>query len=209
MLLANHFGLLGWTQDQVLNEACRREGHPDNVAACFHGGFTVSSAEPDGRVVTASFGRELDWQLLLVLPPESLSTAVARNLLPDSYSRAQAVSNVQATAMLVAAFAQGRPDLLVAGPRDNLHQPYRSQVCPLLPRLLPLCGSGGVCSVTLSGAGPSVLLILEPATSLQEVKAAVLQAAGAPVPELVVTRIAPGMQVAVGNQAQVTEDTCR
>ena len=42
VLLANHFGELRWTPQQILNEACSREGHPDNVAACFHGGLTVS-----------------------------------------------------------------------------------------------------------------------------------------------------------------------
>ena len=208
VLLANHFGELGLTPDEVLNEACRREGHPDNVAACFHGGFTVSSIEPDGRVVAASFGGKLDWQLVLVMPTEGLSTAVARNLLPERYPRAEAVANVQATAMLVAAFALGRLDLLTAGTRDALHQPYRSQVCPLLPQLLPLSGSGGVRSVTLSGAGPAVLLILDPGASLPDVHAAILEATGVPVPELVGTRIARGTQITTRNQEQVTEDTC-
>ncbi len=41
VLLANHFGELGWTGQQILEEACRREGHPDNVAACWLGGMTA------------------------------------------------------------------------------------------------------------------------------------------------------------------------
>jgi len=43
VLLANHFGELGWTGQQILEEACRREGHPDNVAACWLGGMTSSA----------------------------------------------------------------------------------------------------------------------------------------------------------------------
>ena len=43
ILLANHFGNLDWTAQQILEEACRREGHPDNVAACYLGGMTASS----------------------------------------------------------------------------------------------------------------------------------------------------------------------
>ena len=116
----------------------------------------------DGRVTAASFGALLDWQLLIALPSEGLATTKARALLPEMYSRADAVVNVQATALLVSAFALNRPELLRAGTRDRLHQPYRSAACPLLPLLLPMVGVEGVHSVTLSGAGPSVLLIVDP-----------------------------------------------
>jgi len=82
-------------------------------------------------------------------------------LLPATYSREDAVANIQSTALLVAAFAQGRGDLLRTAMRDRLHQPYRMEACPLLSRLLPLAGTPGVLGVALSGAGPSVLLIAE------------------------------------------------
>src|SRR5271154_2009881 len=41
VLLANHFGHLNWTTQQIIDEASRREGHPDNVAACYLGAMTV------------------------------------------------------------------------------------------------------------------------------------------------------------------------
>jgi homoserine kinase len=160
VMLANHFGRLGWLPEEVLAEASRREGHPDNVAACVLGRMTASAMDA-GRVTAVSIGAELPWRLLVVVPAESLATSEARALLPESYSRADAVQNVQATALLLAAFALGRKDLLAAGTRDRLHQPYRAGVCPLLGRLLPLAGSDGILSVTLSGAGPSVLLIVD------------------------------------------------
>ena len=161
ILLANHFGNLNWTAEQILEEACRREGHPDNVAACYLGGMTVSSITKDG-LVTATCGQDLNWNLLLALPSASLSTKKARALLPDRYSREDAVANIQATGLLVAAFAQGRGDLLRTAMRDRLHQPYRAKACPLLPLLLPLtelAGDPAILGVALSGAGPSVLLI--------------------------------------------------
>jgi homoserine kinase len=156
--LANHFGQLGMTPREILEEACVREGHPDNVAACFYGGMTVSCMA--GRQVnTATFGRNLSWRLFLALPGAALATEKARALLPESYSRADAVANIQATALLVAAFAQDRPELLAVATRDRLHQPFRSEACPLLSALLPLAGTSNFHAVTLSGAGPSVLLI--------------------------------------------------
>jgi homoserine kinase len=194
VLLANHFGNLHWTAQQILEEACRREGHPDNVAACYLGGMTVSSSTKNG-LVTATCGQDLNWNLLLALPSASLSTKKARALLPDRYSREDAVANIQATALLVAAFAQGRGELLRTAMQDRLHQPYRAKACPLLPLLLPLAEmteNSAVLGVALSGAGPSVLLIARnPApASLDDL---IRQTANDPGLEIIHTTISAGI----------------
>ena len=195
VLLANHFGELGWGPDEVLHEAARREGHPDNVAACLRGGLTTSKTiAPDagtgriGRTLALTLGSGLSWRLLLALPHASLSTAKARQLLPEVYSRGDAVRNVQSTALLVGAFALDRPDLLQTATEDFLHQPYRMEACPLLAALLPLTGRNGVHSVTLSGAGPSVLLIVEEEVGQEMVR----RAAGDLVSEVMELSIAGG-----------------
>ncbi len=196
ILLANHFGNLNWTAQQILEEACRREGHPDNVAACYLGGMTISSITKDG-LVTATCGQDLSWNLLLALPSASLSTKKARALLPAHYSREDAVANIQATALLVAAFAQGRGDLLRTAMQDRLHQPYRAKACPLLPLLLPLAettgaGDSEILGVALSGAGPSVLLITgNPVPSTVEDR--IREAAHDPRLEILHTRISTGV----------------
>ncbi len=192
VLLANHFGNLAWSNQQILEEACRREGHPDNVAACWLGGMT-SSAMPSSSVITATCGQDLDWRLMVCLPPASLSTSKARALLPPTYSREDAVTNVQNTALLVSAFAQNRPELLRTAMGDRIHQPYRSQACPLLPLLLPLNTLAGVYGVALSGAGPSVLLITDRSTPVESILAAIRAAAGNPSLEVLVTSIAMGV----------------
>lgn len=161
VMLASHFGNLGWSKHKVLTEASLREGHPDNVAACVLGGLTVSLMTTEGEVDALSIQPPVDWPLLVVMPDSSLSTKKARAMLPESYSKADTIANVQRVAMLTAAFAQGRGDLLARAMEDRMHQPYRSPACPLLPLLLPVAGSHGVLGVALSGAGPSVLLILE------------------------------------------------
>jgi homoserine kinase len=193
ILLANHFGKLDWTAREILEEACRREGHPDNVAACYLGGMTISSITKTG-LVTATCGQDLNWSLLLALPSASLSTKKARDLLPAHYSREDAVANIQATALLVAAFAQGRGELLRAAMQDRLHQPHRAKACPLLPLLLPLTETSGGCDilgVALSGAGPSVLLIAaNPAPALDDV---IRQAAGDSMLEIIHTTISTGV----------------
>ncbi len=175
--LANHFGSLKWTRDQVLTEASRREGHPDNVAACMLGGLTASSMTVDAsgrtRVTAVSTPVQANWSFLLAIPGQSLSTEKARALLPDTYSSADAVANVQAVAMLTLAFALGRGDLLGIAMRDRMHQPYRTVAAPLLPALLSLQGQHGILGVALSGAGPSVLLVLEESAVMTRVEAEV------------------------------------
>jgi homoserine kinase len=191
VLLANHFGELGWTGQQVLEEACRREGHPDNVAACWLGGMTAS-ADVDGTIITATCGENLNWRLMLALPPESLATEKARALLPDSYSRADAVENVQSSSLLVAAFSLGRPELLKTAMRDRIHQPYRMEACPLLPKLLPLVAQSGVWGVALSGAGPSVMLITDPAVQAGKIIDRIQEAARVASIEVLQTCISHG-----------------
>ncbi|WP_263375563.1 homoserine kinase [Granulicella aggregans] len=180
VLLANHFGDLGMTGYEAMEEACRREGHPDNVAACWLGGMTTSAPKLPGNgreFVAASFAAPREWGLMLAIPSAGLATTKARALLPEAYAKADAVLNVQHAALIVAAFALGRGDLLRTAMTDRMHQPYRMEACPLLPLLLPLAGTPGVLGVSLSGAGPSVLVIHERAARA-EVRSAIAEAAG-------------------------------
>ena len=191
VILANHFGNLKWTPQEILEEGCRREGHPDNVAACYLGGMTASAIRKD-TFFTTTCGQDLNWDLLLALPSVSLSTAKARALLPATYSREDAVANIQCTALLVAAFSQGRGDLLSTAMQDRIHQPYRLKACPLLPQLLPLTENPAILGVSLSGAGPAVLLIAEnPAPAILD--ATIRQAAHDPALEIIRTKISRGL----------------
>jgi homoserine kinase len=194
VVLANHFGSLDWSGQQILEEAVRREGHPDNVAACWQGGMTASSSV-NGAVITATCGQNLNWSLMLALPSASLSTSKARALLPPTYSRADAVANIQNTALLVSAFALDRPDLLHTAMSDRIHQPYREVACPLLPMLLPLADQAGIYGVALSGAGPSVLLVVDSTAPIQPVLDAIRRAAGGQGLEILRTTIATGAEV--------------
>lgn len=158
IVLAVHYGRLGWSSERILEEACALEGHPDNAAACWLGGFVATACE--GRTPhVARVEPPAQWRAIVVLPDKSLSTRLAREVLPEKYSRTDAVANIQSAALLGLAFAQGRGDLLRMAMRDRIHQPYREEICPLLPKLLPLMGGHGILGVALSGAGPGVLVI--------------------------------------------------
>jgi homoserine kinase len=193
--LANHFGDLKLGDEGVVAEASRIEGHPDNVAACWYGGFTVSAVDGDA-VKVATFAGDPAWEMLLAVQASSLATKKARALLPDTYSKSDAVFNVQRASLLTAAFAQGRLDLLHAATQDRMHQPYRSEACPLLKALLPLGEEAEIAAVTLSGAGPSVLIFLAQDTTILAAETR-LRSVLAPDVEIVPLRIAEGAEQTV------------
>jgi len=160
--LAAYFGRLKWTVSRIIGEASRREHHPDNAAACWMGGVAVAKISGDGEAQVASLIPKGKWPLLLAVPEEPLPTEEARRVLPTEYSRADAVSNIQNSMLLLAALMQGRRDLLTSALDDRLHQPYRASLCPLLPALQKFSRTiPGILGTALSGAGPSVLMFLD------------------------------------------------
>jgi homoserine kinase len=141
--------------EQLVSLAAEREGHPDNVAAAWHGGFTVA-AQAGGRVVAYSCQVPEPLGLVLVVPDYALPTREARKVLPNQYSRADAIHNLQRAVMLAAQLFSGRGELRRALFDDRWHQPYRAPLVPGLAEVLALKHPDllGVC---LSGAGPSIL----------------------------------------------------
>ena len=158
--LANHYGKLRWSDSQIIGEASRREHHPDNAAACWLGGLTVARMSSESEAEVALIKPKGKWPLLVAVPPDPLSTEEARRVLPTQYSRADAVTNIQNSMLLLTAFMQGRGELLRNALADRIHQPYRAPLCPLLPALQGLNFHPGILGVALSGAGPSVLIFL-------------------------------------------------
>ena len=170
--LANHYGKLGWTDSHIVGEASRREHHPDNASACWMGGLTVARMSGENEAQIAVIKPKGKWPLLLAVPPEPLSTEEARRVLPQYYARADAVTNVQNSMLLLAAFLQGKPEFLGAALEDRIHQPYRARLCPLLPAAQELAGTPGILGAALSGAGPSALIFLDPRVKVAAKKSA-------------------------------------
>jgi homoserine kinase len=143
--------------DAVMDLAVGQEGHPDNLGASLHGGVTVTCWDAETRsVVSLPVPEGVEFAVLV--PDFEASTAAARAAFPASYPQADAVYNVTRVALLVAAWTQGRWDVVGQAMTDRLHQPYRGRAMfPWLDGVLAAAREAGALGAALSGAGPSVL----------------------------------------------------
>ena len=160
VVIADCLLALEWTQGRILDEAARLEGHPDNVAASVLGSIVASGVEPGGSTRAIRLEMPPQFDLAVVVPDFVVPTKAARAVLPDCYSRADAVHNVQRMALLVAALATGDASAFPDALDDRLHQPFRARLVPGLAEILQL-RRPGLLGCTLSGAGPSVLVFFE------------------------------------------------
>jgi homoserine kinase len=151
---------LRWTPHRILDEAARIEGHPDNVAACVLGSVVASAVEPGGIARAVRIPMPANIEVAVVAPDYAVPTKVARSVLPEHYSMADAVWNVQRASLLIAALATGDTSVFPTALDDRMHQPYRMQLVAGLSEILRL-RAPGLLGCAMSGAGPAVLVFFE------------------------------------------------
>jgi homoserine kinase len=162
LLGANALSGAQLSHEDLLQMAARLEGHPDNAAPAFLGGVVVGAME-NGilsycRLETPDLTK---LRFAMMIPNFPLSTEMARQTLPEMYSREDAVYNASRTALLTAALTSGRFDLLKTAMADRLHQPYRQKMIPGMKEIIEECEKSGALSVFLSGAGPTLAAVTD------------------------------------------------
>jgi len=160
VVIASEILGLEWDAHKILDEAARIEGHPDNVSACVLGSICASAIDDEGITRAVRMQLPARYAVAIIVPDFILPTSEARAALPNSYSRADAVFNVQRSALLIAALLTVTTDAFKAALADRLHQPYRERLVPGLHEMLRY-HRPGLLGCALSGAGPSVLVFYE------------------------------------------------
>jgi homoserine kinase len=94
---------------------------------------------------------------VLLVPDDTLSTHVARGLLPDAVPHADAAHNAARAALLVLALTT-EPTHLLEATDDRLHQRQRATAMPGAIALLDRLRAAGHAAV-VSGAGPTLLVL--------------------------------------------------
>lgn len=142
--------------EQLLRWAEEIEGHIDNAAAAYYGGLVLALSNNVDRVVTVNAKFPESIRLVVVIPSITVPTHEARQVLPNSYDRADVLHTLQRTALLAATCFSGNFDLFPELFQDKLHQPYRQKLVPGMERCLGL-RRPGLLGVAISGSGSSVI----------------------------------------------------
>ena len=152
------------SEAEIFRYARKFESHPDNLAAALRGGLVAATEAADGKVLIAKLSVAAGAKAVVVIPAFELSTEQARGVLPQTYSRKDAVYNIQRSALTIAALTTGDWAILREAMGDRIHQPYRAPLIPGLEEILALTAPG-LLGVALSGAGPTVFALATPAES--------------------------------------------
>lgn len=160
LMAAQQFLDAALSQDEMLALATEIEDHPDNVSAALLGGLIISCSDDDRiRYLKAQFPNSV--KLVVAVPEFTLSTQMARDVLPPTLPREHAVFNLSRTALLTAGLLTNDLSVLSVALEDKLHQPYRSSLVPGMSAVFDAAKSAGALGVALSGAGPSVIAFVQ------------------------------------------------
>lgn len=160
LLGANHFLGNPLNQQELIDFAAEIEGHPDNTTPALLGGL-VTSAMEQGRVYSVSVPVSNKIRFAVFVPPFELKTETARSVLPKEYSREDAVYNLSRSALMTASLFSGNLENLRVAVQDRIHQPYRKGLIDHCDKVFDLCESLGSLGTYVSGAGPTIIAMVE------------------------------------------------
>jgi len=149
------------SREQVMAMAIAIEGHPDNVVPALLGGFRLAAAD-GGHWTICDLPCHPDVALILGIPDFEVSTAEARRVLPQEYSRTDAIFNMAHLGLLVRGLETGNPDWLRMALKDRIHQPYRKSLMHGFEAVRQGAIAAGAYELVISGAGPTLLAIAHP-----------------------------------------------
>lgn len=141
----------------ILAVAAALEGHADNAAPSVYGGLVAT----DGGIAVP-VPLALDPDVVVWIPRGRTATDASRSGLSSTVSRDDAVANIGATAVLIAALAGGDVGALRRATGDRLHQPHRLAEVPASADALAAGLDHGAWCGWLSGSGPAVAFMIEP-----------------------------------------------
>jgi homoserine kinase len=144
-----------WDEVDILERVAALEGHADNAAAALLGGLAICAE----GVPPVMLRMPEELRCIVLVPELELATVAARQVLPESFSRRDAVFNAARCALLIRALEERDYAGLRTAMEDRWHQAQRSTLLPYLPDVVGAALDAGAAGAALSGAGPSVLAL--------------------------------------------------
>jgi len=135
--------------------------HADNVAASLLGGFVIVYDSP-ARAISLKPPASLAVVVVTPkLPVQSEKTRKARNIIPEKIPVKIAVLNVGRASAMAVAFAQGDIRRIGSGMEDQIAEPYRQDLIPGYHDVKTMGLKAGAAGVSISGAGPSLVALVD------------------------------------------------
>jgi homoserine kinase len=141
----------------ALELASSLEGHPDNVAACLYGGFTVSWIDENSLARAVKIKAHESIIPVVMIPRFEVDTEQARALLPTHVPHRDATYNISRSALLVHAMTSD-PDYLFEATSDRIHQEYRRPSMQSASALVTSLRMKNHAAY-ISGSGPTVCVL--------------------------------------------------
>lgn len=149
-----------FTREELLYMAYKIEGHPDNVAPAIMGGFTVAVPDRDKVVYTKTKIPE-NVKFAAMIPDFYFATKKSRGILPKFVPFKNASYNIAHASLLTSAVSNGDFSMLGVAVRDRMHQKYRFSKIRSGEYIIRSAKRFGAVCGYLSGAGPTIISIVD------------------------------------------------
>lgn len=166
LIAANELAGRPCDKEELAQMAAKLEGHPDNSNPAIFGSMVVGALDEE-KMMHVRLALPEDLVFATMVPSFPVSTAKARGVLPDGYSRGEVVFNVSRGALLVASIMSGKLENLSMAMEDKIHQPYRSQLIPNMDEIFQKAKTFGALASYLSGAGSTLMAMVKKEQSEQ------------------------------------------
>jgi homoserine kinase len=163
---------LGLNADELIAFAAKGEvasagsAHADNVSPAICGNFTIIQNFNPIKVINLAAPENLHLAVAMphITTPAS-KTKKARMVIPKLVPIEKLVHNTSKVASIAAGFAVGDVDLIGQSMDDAIVEPARASLIPGYQKIRENAIAAGACGVAISGAGPSMLAIVNSKTA--------------------------------------------
>ncbi len=160
LMAANKILNSPYNKEQILKIGTQLDGHPDNITPAILGGFMICVyADQKLEYINLPWDEKLSF--VAITPDFKLPTAKARAALPAKLNYADAVYNIGHSSLLVAAVAAKDTEKLKVAFKDRIHQAYRASLVPGMQYVLDAGLEAGAVGTMLSGAGSTLIAVVE------------------------------------------------
>lgn len=133
--------------------------HYDNVAPCFLGGIQLMTERDD--LLCATLPSPESWYWCSAYPGITVSTAEARAILPEHYSKTDIIKHGRLLANFVHALYAKNDELAAGMMEDVIAEPYRKVLLPGFEEARQALLKLGALAVGISGSGPTLFAVCD------------------------------------------------